>query len=114
MASARARDMVRFMGRENLEDYNANFFVMFETWEAARKHLTDLASETGSAKPQSVEIATLLGWMRAPFIRKENRETRAHEGEVGDARSGMTPSLASPTIGASHSAMEVEMVEHSP
>jgi ParB-like chromosome segregation protein Spo0J len=31
-------DMLRFLGRENLEDYNADFLVMLETWEAASEY----------------------------------------------------------------------------
>src|SRR5262245_20025673 len=27
--------MIQFMGRENLEDYNAEFMIMLEAWEAA-------------------------------------------------------------------------------
>ena len=29
--------MLQFMGRENMEDYNADFLCMLETWEAAVK-----------------------------------------------------------------------------
>ena len=31
------RDMLRYMGRENLEDYNAVFLIQLESWEAALK-----------------------------------------------------------------------------
>jgi hypothetical protein len=50
--------MVQFMGRENLEDYNANFLVMLETWEAATKF-----RGPGHEKNQGLEIARLLGWI---------------------------------------------------
>jgi ParB-like chromosome segregation protein Spo0J len=49
--------MIQFMGRENLEDYNAEFLVMLETWEAGVKF--SAAAETGT---QAVDIARLLGW----------------------------------------------------
>jgi hypothetical protein len=52
--------MIGFMGRENLEDYNADFLVMLETWESARAYLSAFARKT----PQSVEVAHLLGWTR--------------------------------------------------
>ena len=29
------KQMLQFMGRENGEDYNADFLVMLEIWEAA-------------------------------------------------------------------------------
>jgi hypothetical protein len=29
--------MLQFMGRENLDDYNADFLVMLQTWEGRRK-----------------------------------------------------------------------------
>jgi hypothetical protein len=51
--------MLQFMGRENLEDYNADFLTMLETWEAAIKF-----SPGPAKKLQPVEIARLLGWVR--------------------------------------------------
>ena len=33
--------MLQFMGRENGEDYNADFLVMLETWEAATRSIAD-------------------------------------------------------------------------
>lgn len=53
--------MLGYMGRENMEDYNADFLVMLETWEAAigfRKFSGD--SEKTN---QALEIARLLGWI---------------------------------------------------
>ena len=55
------REMVQFMGRENLDDYAVSFPVLLETWEAAERYLSKLA-ETGS--PQVMDIARLLGWIR--------------------------------------------------
>ena len=46
--------MLGFMGRENMEDYNADFLTMLETWEAAVGH--NLTSrDVKSANP--IEIA---------------------------------------------------------
>ena len=52
--------MLQFMGRENGEDYNADFLVMLETWEAAIKFLGAKAPKTD--KP--LKIAQFLGWTR--------------------------------------------------
>jgi len=52
------QEMLQFMGRENLEDYNADFLVMLETWEAADTFLRgELLTKT-----QDADIARLLGW----------------------------------------------------
>jgi len=50
--------MIQFMGRENLEDYNAEFLVMLETWEAGVKFF----EATASKKYEAADIAQLLGW----------------------------------------------------
>ena len=52
--------MLAYMGRENLEDYNADFLCMLETWEAGARFLSLRAGE----KVQPLEIAHLLGWVR--------------------------------------------------
>ena len=49
--------MLQFMGRENMEDYNADFLCMLETWEAGTKH-----AERARGKTQLLDIAKLLGW----------------------------------------------------
>lgn len=50
--------MLQYMGRENGEDYNADFLVMLNTWEAATRFL--------SAEPRKnhepIEKARFLGW----------------------------------------------------
>lgn len=51
--------MLSFMGRENLEDYNADFLSMLETWEAAAAFF-----RTSGLDAQAVVIARLLGWTR--------------------------------------------------
>ena len=54
------KQMLEFMGRENLEDYNADFLCMLETWEAGSVFLA-----ASAAKPtQPLDIARLLGWTR--------------------------------------------------
>ena len=53
-------DMLRFMGRENGEDYRTYFLVLLETWEAAYKNLP---SADGN-HIQSIEIAKFLGWVQ--------------------------------------------------
>jgi ParB-like nuclease domain len=53
-------EMVGFMGRENMEDFNSDFLVMLASWEAAQKFLIS----TGTKTAQPLEIARLLGWTR--------------------------------------------------
>lgn len=53
-------DMLRFMGRENGEDYRTDFLVLLETWEAACENLP---SRDGN-NTQSIEIAKFLGWVQ--------------------------------------------------
>lgn len=65
--------MLQYMGRENMEDYNADFLVMLNSWEAAEGFLTD-SSRDRAKNPQPVEIARLLGWIR--FDDKGKSETR--------------------------------------
>lgn len=55
------KQMLQFMGRENLDDYAASFTIMLETWEAAEKFC---ASGRPEAKVEPVDIARLLGWVR--------------------------------------------------
>jgi len=52
--------MLQFMGRENLEDYNADFLCMLETWEAGTK----FKSSVEDKQVQPIAIARLLGWTR--------------------------------------------------
>jgi len=60
--------MLQFMGRENSEDYNADFLVMLETWEAA------VSFRDASRKDaQAIDIARVLGWTR-PRVQGEKIE----------------------------------------
>jgi hypothetical protein len=43
-----------------LEDYNADFLVMLESWQTAEKFLTGGARQ----KLDGIEVARLLGWNR--------------------------------------------------
>ena len=52
--------MLKFMGRENGEDYNADFLILLETYEAAERFL---ARESVKSR-QTVDIARFLGWTR--------------------------------------------------
>lgn len=56
--------MVQLMGRENLEDFNAEFPIMLETWEAATKF-----SALARTDVQAVDIARLLGWTEVHTVR---------------------------------------------
>lgn len=50
--------MVQYMGRENGEDYSADFLIMLNTWEAG----ANFAQR--KEKSKAVDIARLLGWTR--------------------------------------------------
>lgn len=56
------REMIQFMGRENLDDYAASFAVLLETWEAAVAYVIEHSKE--SLEHQVFDTARLLGWMR--------------------------------------------------
>jgi len=64
--------MLQFMGRENLEDWNADFLVMLESWEAAQQFF----GHRGAGIPEPIEIAKLLGWARPRDDSDELRLTR--------------------------------------
>jgi hypothetical protein len=53
--------MLQYMGRENLEDYNASFLIQLESWEAASKSGL-VQSVKRDREPQAVDIAKMLGW----------------------------------------------------
>jgi hypothetical protein len=57
------QQMLQYMGRENLEDYNANFLIQLESWEAAVKSGL-VASGRPENGTQAIDIARLLGWTR--------------------------------------------------
>jgi hypothetical protein len=49
--------MLRFIGRENGEDYSTEFLIMLNTWEGAEKFLFSAENK----KHQQIEIARFLG-----------------------------------------------------
>ena len=51
--------MLKLLGRENLEEYSAEFLVMLEAWESATAFL-----HRGAGKVEAIDIATILGWTR--------------------------------------------------
>jgi ParB family chromosome partitioning protein len=57
------REMLQFMGRENLDDYAASFMVLLETWEAAEKYVEKDLEPVHRHSVQVIEIARLLGWV---------------------------------------------------
>jgi hypothetical protein len=50
--------MLQFMGRENMDDYNADFLTMLETWDAAIGYVTS----RDVTEVQPIVITELLGW----------------------------------------------------
>jgi ribosomal protein S13 len=54
------QQMLQYMGRENGEDYSADFLLMLNTWEGAVKFASSVRTEK-TANP--VDIARILGWM---------------------------------------------------
>jgi len=48
------------MGRENLEDYNADFMCLLESWEATVGYFRGALPD----EPESITIAAILGWTR--------------------------------------------------
>jgi len=62
--------MLQLMGRENMEDYNADFLCMLETWEAAVNFSVSAEKST-----QAVDIAQLLGWIYYTGDNRKMNET---------------------------------------
>ena len=56
-------DMLALMGRENQESYNADFLIMFEAWDAAVDHLSEL-TQVPEYELQVTDVAKFLGWVR--------------------------------------------------
>lgn len=50
--------MLQFMGRENMEEYNADFILMLETWEAGSVFCPYVDGQSR----QPIDVAKLLGW----------------------------------------------------
>ena len=58
--------MLALMGRENLEDFNADFLIMLETWEATERYL----GGHGRQNLQALDIAQFLGWIEIDAAKK--------------------------------------------
>lgn len=63
--------MLQFMGRENGEDYNADFLVMLETWEAAIRFV--VVEEASSKSDKPLKVANFLGWSVTSGAKNELR-----------------------------------------
>lgn len=64
------KQMLGYMGRENLEDFNTNILTMLETWEAGLAFVASSASPRSAAGVDLLEVATLLGWTRIDKSKK--------------------------------------------
>jgi hypothetical protein len=53
---------IDLIGRENDEDYSAEFLVMLNTWDAAVGFLLPQLLPQGGNAPPMLEIARFLGW----------------------------------------------------
>ena len=67
--------MLQFMGRENMEDYNSDFLTMLETWDSAVAYFP----RRDGKQEQPIDIAKLLGWtqLRKPDSVQMNRTADA-------------------------------------
>jgi ParB-like chromosome segregation protein Spo0J len=57
--------MLRYMGRENSEDFNSDFFLSLEAWEAAEQFVA-----THGGESSAIAVARVLGWTRPNPNRK--------------------------------------------
>jgi ParB/RepB/Spo0J family partition protein len=73
-------EMLKFLGRENLEDYNADFLVMLETWEAASEYCGARARAVNKSS-DLIDIAKILGWVKV----ERSSHGRGAEGKVVNA-----------------------------
>jgi ParB/RepB/Spo0J family partition protein len=108
-------EMLKFMGRENSEDFGTEFLIMLNTWEAAVKFL-----ECTREKTKPVDIARFLGWMDIGSSAKHPQGAMNHAAMacaaghallVGgylslDDLSGITISAAREIVQRTHSRME--------
>ena len=90
-------EMLKFMGRENGEDYNADFMSLLETWEAA----IEFRGSAAAAKSQPVEIAKLLGWLRTKKDNRKGRNTRPGMNVTAEACAEIHRLIASQYMGRS-------------
>ena len=83
--------MIEYLGRENMEDYNANFEVMYDAWEAA----VEFCRRFNGGKSDVLDIAKLLGWIRLRKPDKKNPKARLISSEVAMACSNVHDLIAS-------------------
>jgi ParB-like chromosome segregation protein Spo0J len=93
--------MLQFMGRENMEDYNADFLCMLETWEAAVVFVDRRGERRG--KLQAIDIARILGWTE---LHKEGSDVRHKDPHITLNRTAVSCSAAYALINAGHLARE--------
>jgi len=89
-------DMLRFMARENMADYRADFLVMLGTWEAGVKHFEHNPT-SGSTRTSVAVIARFLGWKERSDIAEacSNALKLIQAGHVKrEEFTGMPPTLA--------------------
>ncbi len=78
-------EMLRFMGRENGEDYRAEFLSLLNTWEAGvRHHRVDMETNVEPTSifisgkretpAEDLEIATVLGWVHVQKDKARGKE----------------------------------------
>jgi len=91
--------MLKFFGRENLEDYNADFSVMLQTWEATEEWMRKRFHDR-EKNPQASEIARFLGWTRPVSQEKK-------PGVFMYTPTAEACSLASKLIAGGHTSYEV-------
>lgn len=93
--------MLQFMGRENTEDYNADFLCMLEAWEAAVVFAERRGLDRG--KGQVIDIARILGWVEH---HKEGGDVRHKDPHVTLNQTAMACSAAYTLIAAGHLARD--------
>jgi len=63
--------MLQYMGRENLEDYDAAFLILLETWEAVIH--SGLWPRKRGQSHEAIEIAKILGWTQIHPVDKVHK-----------------------------------------
>lgn len=54
--------MLKLVGRENGEEYSADFLALLNTWEAALRFCSQARDAAAPRRSRSIDIARLLGW----------------------------------------------------
>jgi len=77
------QQMLQYMGRENMEDFNAEFLVMLESWEAAVAFVSDPAAPPGNL--EVIAVASLLGWTSLDATSKADKRSNHTARACADA-----------------------------